>query len=434
MGKKTAAKSKRPRLAAAAEESGSQQPLPAGGGDPDDLDQSISRLTDDLLLEIVKLLPTADGCRSQILSSRWRPLWPSTSPSYKAMDYWGQEEDRVAANLRVHPGPIRRFSLRWFRGAFEDHPGVNDLLRQPVLDNLQVLELSYAPNCWAEPNLPPPAVFRIYFSMGDACCNVDFPQLEQLTLKHIHISEDALHAFLSRCHVLQTLVLHDNIGYRCLQINSLTLYKLGITDGHIRDTQSQEYQDIWFEEVVIEHALLLERLSLDDIIYHMKIRVIHAPKLKKLGYIYFGDATMVFKGAELVSLTNAIRTVKILCLNTFRNVDVVIGFLQCFPCVEELDLVDIGGRIENAQRDVSLECLDAHLKNVQLKPYTGRRSQVQLIRFFLANAKVLESMTFADIVYEPDAKWVASQHKKLMLDNRASHDAKFCFSKPYYLG
>ncbi|CAL4966862.1 unnamed protein product [Urochloa decumbens] len=269
MGKKTAAKSKRPRLAAAAEESGSQQPLPAGGGDPDDLDL-ISRLTDDLLLEIVKLLPTADGCRSQILSSRWRPLWPSTSPSYKAVDYWGQEEDRVAANLRAHPGPIRRFSLRWFRGTFEDHPGVDDLLRQPVLDNLQVLELSYAPNCWAEPNPPPPAMFRfsptlrvlciscdygrIYFSMGDACCNVNFPQLEQLTLKHIHISENALHTFLSRCHVLQTLVLHNNIGYRCLQINSLTLWKLGITDGHIRDTQSQECQDIWFEEVVIEHA------------------------------------------------------------------------------------------------------------------------------------------------------------------------------------
>ncbi|CAL5049504.1 unnamed protein product [Urochloa decumbens] len=418
MGKKTAAKSKRPRLAAAAEESGSQQPLPAGGGDPDDLDL-ISRLTDDLLLEIVKLLPTADGFRSQILSSRWRPLWPSTSPSYKAVYYWGQAEDRVAANLRAHPGPIRRFSLRWFRGTFEDHPGVDDLLRQHVLDNLQVLELSYAPNCWAEPNPPPPAVFRfsptlrvlciscdygrIYFSMGDACCNIDFPQLEQLTLNSSSTSTSP-----------RTL--------------STPFY------GHIRDTQSQECQDIWFEEVVIEHAPLLEWLSLDDIIYHMKIRVIHAPKLMKLGYLYSGDATMVFKGAELVSLTNAIRTVRILCLITVPNVDVVIGFLQCFPCVEELDLVDIGGTIENAQRDVSLECLDAHLKNVQLKPYTGRRSQVQLIRFFLSNAKVLESMTFADIVYEPDAKWVASQHKKLMLDNRASHDAKFCFSKPYYLG
>jgi hypothetical protein len=66
--------------------------------------------------------------------------------------------------------------------------------------------------------------------------------------------------------------------------------------------------------------------------------------------------------------------------------------------------VDTGRRIENAQRDVSLECLDAHLKDVQLTPYKGRKSQVQLTRFFLSKAKVLKSMTFAGILREPRAK------------------------------
>ncbi|CAL5049506.1 unnamed protein product [Urochloa decumbens] len=420
MAEKEAATSKRPRLAAAAEEAGSQQQLPAG----DDLDQ-FSRLTDDLLLQIITLLPTADGCRTQILSGRWRPLWPSTSPGYKAMVARGQDEDRVAAHLRAHPGPIRRFSLRWFHGAFKDH----DLLRQPVLDNLQALKLSYAPYCWAKPNPPPPAMFRfsptlrvlciscdygrIYFSMDDACCNVDFPQLEQLTLKHIRIS---------RGH--STPSCQDAMPCRTC---------LGITDGHITDTQSQRCQENRFEEVVIEHAPMLERLSPHDIMYHMTIRVIHAPKLKELGDLYSDDITMVFKGVELVSLTNAISTVKILSLVTVPDVDVVIGFLQCFTCVEELNLVDIGGRIENAPGYVSLKCLDKHLKNVHLKPYTGRKSQVQLIRFFLSNAKVLESMTFGGLLRERGAKWTASQHKKLMVGNRASQDVKFHFSSPYYI-
>ncbi|CAL5010098.1 unnamed protein product [Urochloa decumbens] len=420
MGKKKTT-SKRPRLAAVAEEAGSQQQPPAN------LDQT-SRLTDDLLLEIITLLPTADGCRTQILSRRWRPLWHSASPIYKATVIPYQDQDLAVAILRTHRGPIRHFFLRWHYGAFKDHAAIDRLLRLPVLDYLPVMELSYAPYLWASRNNPSPqAMFRfsptmrvliiscdygrIDFSMSDACCKVDFPQLEQLTLKHIRISETALHAFLSRCHVLQSLVLHHNIGYRCLRIISPTLRSLGITDGQIRDRQSQECQEMRFEEVVIENAPLLERLSPRDIAKHMKIRLVHAPKLKELGYLYSGDKTMVFKGVEPVSPTNAIRTVKILALNTVPNVDVIIEFLRCFPCVEKLNLVVTGRRIENAQRDVSLECLDAHLKNVQLTPYKGSKSQVQLINFFLSNAKVLKSMTFAGIRPEPSAKWIASQHE-----------------------
>jgi hypothetical protein len=182
-------------------------------------------------------------------------------------------------------------------GAFKNYPVVDNLLRHPDLDSLQVLELSYVPCLEAgHHNPPPPAIFRfsptlrvlniscdfgrIDFSMSDACCTVDFPQLEHLALKHISISESALHAFLSKCHVLQSLVLHHNIGYRNLRISSPMLRSLGITDGHIRDTRSQKCQATRFEEVVIEHALLLERLSPHDIMYHMKIRVIHDPNLR----------------------------------------------------------------------------------------------------------------------------------------------------------
>jgi hypothetical protein len=52
--------------------------------------------------------------------------------------------------------------------------------------------------------------------------------------------------------------------------------------------------------------------------------------------------TYVFRsaqGVELVSLINVIRTVKILALKTALDVDVIIEFLQCFPCVEKLNLV-----------------------------------------------------------------------------------------------
>jgi len=40
-----------------------------------------------------------------------------------------------------------------------------------------------------------------------------------------------------------------------------------------------------------------------------------------------------------VSLSNVMRAMKILALNTAPNLDVVIDFLKCFPCVEKLYIV-----------------------------------------------------------------------------------------------
>jgi len=85
------------------------------------------------------------------------------------------------------------------------------------------------------------------------------------------------------------------------------------------------------------------------------------------------------------------------------------------------------GRFRNAPRYVSLECLDAHLKVVQLTLYRGKRSEVNLVRFFLLNARMLESMKFIVDRAKCDDDWIASQHKKLQLDIRASQGARFAF-------
>ncbi|CAO2199909.1 unnamed protein product [Urochloa humidicola] len=428
--------------------------------DADDPPDLISRLPDDVLGDIISLLPTAAGGRTQVLSRRWLPLWRSSPLNLEArVSYSNSSDDRgVAAALAAHAGgvPARRFSLTW--DAYSDgFPAIDGWLRSPTLDGLRELELFYhAPNGryvrggHRHTPLPLP-VLRFSATLRTLCiscdwCRIDIivpgasagdepcPHLEQLTFKGVDIAESTLHGILAGSPVLKSLMLHYNIGYRCLRIRSETLWSVGMMDGH-KDREGR------VEEVIVEDAPMLERLIPDGLMYHLEIRVLNAPKLKILGYLYSHVSvrkggrkdllTRVFKGMELASLTNAICTVKTLAINEVSNLGVVVDFLRCFPCVEMLHIVvsSVGCCFVKVEHDDSLECLNSHLKTLQLTPYDGNSSQVNLIQFFLSEARVLESVKLVvSRVISSGDQWIASERKKLMrLENRASQGARFAF-------
>ncbi|CAO2164398.1 unnamed protein product [Urochloa humidicola] len=197
------------------------------------------------------------------------------------------------------------------------------------------------------------------------------------------------------------------------------------------------------DEVVVEDAPLLERLIADALMCGLRIRVVQAPMLKIIGYLGdgisgpfdYGLGRRVFKKMELVSLPDTMRTVKVLALDVAPdNLDTVIDFLMWFPCVEKLNLVLSHWKLNNARakpmsvpRHVSLECLDEHLKMLELKGYRGIVVEFSLIRFFISNARVLESMKVLVAPGKWGPKSIARQRKKLRLSTRASRGARFCF-------
>ena len=178
---------------------------------------------------------------------------------------------------------------------------------------------------------------------------------------------------------------------------------------------------------------------------------------------------------EFLSLPNssAMRTVTILALDVAPdNPDVVVDFLTWFPCVEKLHMVltleplymllkpdcmhicqqnrtlvhiysvptlrfplqavghwkmmKRGKKPKNARRHVSLECLDQHLKMLELKSYRGDMWEVSLVRFFLSNARVLESLKF--LADRGSFSQIASQREKQRWSTRASRGVTICFA------
>nr|TKW20614.1 hypothetical protein SEVIR_4G100800v2 [Setaria viridis] len=114
--------------------------------------------------------------------------------------------------------------------------------RLPVLDNLHELELFYhafgpdiSKSDAGDLSLPL-STFRFSSTLCSLCIfssyrmlqfpmenagTLIFPHLKQLTLKRVGISKSSLHGMLSRCPVLESLLLCCNVGYHHLRITSL---------------------------------------------------------------------------------------------------------------------------------------------------------------------------------------------------------------------
>ena len=280
----------------------------------------LSRLPDDILDSIITLLPAKDSARTQILSRRWRTFWRNAPLNLEAnISYKNLNKDAHMASicslLSRHEGPLRRFSLTC-QLAGNDFQLVDTLMQSPRINDFLELEIcSYS-------LLPPsllrllPAVRALHLYKRTAFsqdlifpdlnqltlpnCSLNFPNLKHLTLAKVHISGTALHAVLLGCPVLESLVLDGNIGCHRLQISSLNLRSLGVSVGVVLGEKLQE--------LIVEDAPLLETFIPQPPTYGLVIRVIHAPKLKTLGYLHddipiFQLGTMLFEVQLHLSLS-----------------------------------------------------------------------------------------------------------------------------------
>ncbi|CAL4977057.1 unnamed protein product [Urochloa decumbens] len=494
---------------------GEEQPPRGGrGGGGADL---ISLLPDEILGSIISLLPTKQGARTQILSSRWRPLWRSAPLNLEASGLDRIDKALVSRILSEHQGIGRRFSVSPFiLDARGDSATLDSWLLSPALNNLQVLDFSFFP-LFSSIHLMPHSALRfsstlriakfsccqfpddaghqlhlpnlLHLELGSViisedslhsllagcpaldrfvlrhiygsspwpqilpsalhfpstlriaefgCCRfpdivahqVHFPNICHLTMKTVTISEVSLHAMLSSCPALNSLMLFYSSGFSQFRINSL---KLKHVEMNFRRSNADR-----LHELIVENAPCLERL------YHrgqrdeeMHISIVSAPKLKILGRLTdhisrLELGTTVFKGLHDVRMGTVMRSVKVLTLSLDSlRLDVIINLMRCFPCMEELYIEAHMAR-KNKQRRYSrdhIECLDHHLKKLEISYYSGKKLHVEFVKFFVLNASVLESLVLHVDRVKVGSDWcIENQRRQLHIEKRASIGAQIDFN------
>ncbi|XP_019244698.1 PREDICTED: F-box/FBD/LRR-repeat protein At3g26920-like isoform X1 [Nicotiana attenuata] len=98
---------------------------------------------------------------------------------------------------------------------------------------------------------------------------------------------------------------------------------------------------------------------------------------------------------------------------------VMILLLKSSPNLEVLKLwsdENDGGWSENWQMcdpDESIVCLESHLKSIQLTGFKYEENEIELLRFFLKNARVLEKLTIVWESYAHKSEEAAEEVLKL---------------------
>ncbi|KAL6647716.1 hypothetical protein ACP70R_015153 [Stipagrostis hirtigluma subsp. patula] len=248
----------------------------------------ISRLPDAVLGdgEIVSLLPTKDGARTQVLSSRLRPLWRSAPLNLDLFGYGNRDLD-ISRILSAHPGPGRRFAVpaHGFTRCHSAAATADGWLRSPALDGLQELEFhcAYVPGLLLcsrrqhtgsrPPSASPPSAAAV-------------SRTETTPASGSSASQEADHL---GCHNLGELPARPARPLPCpseldagqqqglhwcsgVHIVSPTLRSIGVSSG---------YEDIKMQHLINEDTPSLERLVFLGL--KMRASVISAPKLNILG-------------------------------------------------------------------------------------------------------------------------------------------------------
>ncbi|KAL7087545.1 hypothetical protein ACP275_13G073700 [Erythranthe tilingii] len=397
-----------------------QRKLRHGEQTPNSVDR-LSDLPDSVLCHILSFLPTKISVATSILATRWRFLW-SYVPN---LHFHHDNEDCINSVFLLHRlQTINTFRLTDFR---DENDQVEKCITFAIERNVKNIDIFL---CMA--NLP--RCIYTCKTLVDLTINscdllpesgsVFLPLLKKLHLFYVH--QNGYDTLLSGCPVLEELLIYSYTDYASFKISSPTIKRLLIDLHSAGDESSNEpnfdYKRCYYKLEINTPALVYLNLA-DDSSQHIKCGPLDS--LIEANIHIEGYIDDVVYARYLVEFIDRLRNAKFLKLNlshytksiqsafcartiSFRNL-VKLEFSS--DCLFSLKFLEYADNLEilileevHKQRAMTgcMEpeqvptCRLSRLRTTKLVGIKGNLYELEIIRYLLRNAKVMEKM---EIVY-----------------------------------
>ncbi|KAL8028792.1 hypothetical protein ABFX02_14G183800 [Erythranthe guttata] len=383
-------------------------------------DDRISRLPDEILVEILSFLSLKESARTSILSSRWTNLWKHTTRLYLDMD--GGSSLRKTKHFEFRTVLIRRDTsseyVRWVDRVLESHKGL--VLKEFVIRSCLGLQHEEPITRWLEYalarqvhslelNLEPWYDNSMYGLPRELLVAGDsrFKSIRALTFKDVSVSEKDIDFFLRNCPLLEELIVFNSPALSNLEIcgPSLALKHLEIVFCRRLKSLSVSAPNLARFWVATYNGLLVGNLPMlveilaqcrdDDVsLAHLFSTLSSSSRLETLRLTMFQSRGM--HELHNLSLLPKLKKMVIEYIDKGRKtIFQLYDLIRASPFLEEFVLKYQSGcipRTDNEVEDAIVSSPHHHLKVVEFSGGFGRTSLLRFVDYILENCVVLEKV------------------------------------------
>ncbi|KAL7083891.1 hypothetical protein ACP275_14G189600 [Erythranthe tilingii] len=384
-------------------------------------DDRISRLPDEILVEILSFLSVKESARTSVLSSRWTNLWKHTTRLYLDMD--GGSSSRKTKHFEFRGRLIRRNTsseyVRWVDRVLESHKAL--VLKEFVIRSClgvqheepitRWLEYAFARQVHSlELSLEPCNDDRMYGLPRELLVagGSRFKSIRALTFKDVSVSDKDIDFFLRNCPLLEELIVFNSPALSNLEVcgpSSLALKHLEIVFCRRLKSLRVSAPSLARFWVAAYNGLLLGNVPMlveirtqcrdDDVcLGHLFSTLSSSSRLETLCLTLFQSRGM----HELHNLSLLPKLKKMVIDYTEEgrgNIFRLSDLIRASPFLEEFVLkyrCAYIPRTDNEVEDAIVSSPHHHLKVVEFSGGFGRTNHLRFVDYILENCVVLEKV------------------------------------------